>query len=789
MGALLISVAAFGSTAFQPTTTLAQETGNNTNLTSSFVGTTNGDVKPGNISKVDIHTLLYTGTTTKVFAHYMPWWNSSGHVSIGLGDEANPAVVNAQVADAISRGMDGFIVDWYGPQNTHHNTATLNVKAAAEASTNFEFAICEDSGSLTGAADVTTKLLSDIQYMADNYFSSPRYLFWNGRPVVLFFLNTTLAIDWATVRAQAAGNPVFIFRNASGFTDTDSDGSFSWTNVSSNVNDMGLSAMDTFYTTGLAHPSLLTIGSAYKGFNDTLASWGSDRIMNQQCGQTWLATWAEISKYYSVSTQLPFLQIPTWNDYEEGTEIESGIDNCVTISATLSGSTLGWTITGQENTIDHYTVFASQDGVNLMAVEQVAAGTHAADLSALGLPEGQYSFFVKAVAKPGLLNQMSGAVSYTLAAPAVMLAVTPISGIAPVTVTASTAGSSCSGGTIASTQIDFGDGTVVAAASASHAYNSAGTYTVTATATGSNGLTGTAQQIVTITANKPPVVALSVSPASGTAPLSVTASTAGSTAPNGSIVSTSIDFGDGTVMSAASASHVYSAAGSFTVKATVTDNVGATGSAQTSVSVIAAATPVQSSGGNGSPDFMLIAPAQGVTLSSAGIGSSQIAITPENGFNSAVTLSCSGLPAGATCSFSPSTVTPVSGMTSVSLTINIPVAVSRLTPAPKTKPLLAFTLPLFAIAAGSLAVGGKTKKKTAFWVVLVLVLALGAVSIGCGGNAGQAASASAAAQNSTSIPASSGSGGSTSTPQVYTITVNASSGAIQHSTSVTVTVN
>jgi PKD repeat protein len=226
----------------------------------------------------------------------------------------------------------------------------------------------------------------------------------------------------------------------------------------------------------------------------------------------------------------------------------------------------------------------------------VAAGTHAADLSALGLPAGQYSFFVKAVGKPTLLNQMSGAVSYTVAAPAVMLAVTPTSGIAPVTVTASTAGSSCSGATIASTQINFGDGTVVKAASASHAYNSAGTYTVTATATGSNGLTGTAQQKVTITANKPPVVALSVSPASGSAPLSVTASTAGSTAPNGSIASTSIDFGDGTAAaSGASASHVYSAAGSFTVKATVTDNVGTKGSAQTSVSITAAA-PVQSSG-------------------------------------------------------------------------------------------------------------------------------------------------------------------------------------------------
>ena len=166
-----------------PTTTLTAEAANSTSQ-AGFAGTANGNVKPGNVSKVDIHTLLYPGATTKVFAHYMPWWNSAGHVSIGLGDEANPAVVNAQVADAISRGIDGFMIDWYGPQNTHHNTATMNVKAAAEASANFEFAIIEDSGALTGSADPTTKLLSDIQYMNDNYFSSPRYLRYNGRPVV-----------------------------------------------------------------------------------------------------------------------------------------------------------------------------------------------------------------------------------------------------------------------------------------------------------------------------------------------------------------------------------------------------------------------------------------------------------------------------------------------------------------------------------------------------------------------------------------------------------------------------
>ncbi|MGD0975099.1 MAG: alkaline phosphatase family protein [Candidatus Korobacteraceae bacterium] len=186
------------------------------------------------------------------------------------------------------------------------------------------------------------------------------------------------------------------------------------------------------------------------------------------------------------------------------------------------------------------------------------------------------------------------------------------------------------------------------------------------------------------------------------------------------------------------------------------------------------------SAGNGSPDFTLTAPAQNVTLSSSGTGSSQIAITPENGFNSAVTLSCSGLPAGATCSFSPQTVTPSSGMASVTLTINMPTSAASSTPARQTKPLFAFTLPFFALAAGSLAVGGKAKKKTAFWVVLLLVLALGAVSIGCGGGsgAGKSATTTSAAQTSPAVSGSS-----------YTITVNASAGAIQHSTSLTVTAN
>src|SRR5207302_870647 len=97
--------------------------------------------------------------------------------------------------------------------------------------------------------------------------------------------------------------------------------------------------------------------------------------------------------------------------YEEGTEIETGIDNCVGVTASVSGDTLNWTITGDESTIDHYTAFISSDGTNLMPVADLPAGTRTLNLASFGFDAGTYSVFVKAVAKPSILNHMSAAVT------------------------------------------------------------------------------------------------------------------------------------------------------------------------------------------------------------------------------------------------------------------------------------------------------------------------------------------------------------------------------------------
>ena len=109
------------------------------------------------------------------------------------------------------------------------------------------------------------------------------------------------------------------------------------------------------------------------------------------------------------------MQVVTWHDYEEGTEIQSGIDNCLTITAGVSGSTLSWNV-GDESTLDHYTAYVSVDGQNLMSLGDYAVGTHSLNLSQFDLAPGNYKVFVKAVGKPSIVNHMSAAETYVVTA-------------------------------------------------------------------------------------------------------------------------------------------------------------------------------------------------------------------------------------------------------------------------------------------------------------------------------------------------------------------------------------
>src|SRR5256885_696176 len=88
------------------------------------------------------------------------------------------------------------------------------------------------------------------------------------------------------------------------------------------------------------------------------------------------------------------------------------------------------------------------------------------------------------------------------------------------------------------------------------------------------------------TPNQQPLAVASATATSRAAPLTVSFSSAGSSDPDGSISSYSWSFGDGTAPSnSPSPSHAYQNAGNYTALLTVTDNGGATGTAQVSITV------------------------------------------------------------------------------------------------------------------------------------------------------------------------------------------------------------
>jgi len=398
----------------RPTTTLKAQTSNNTSAATNFSSQSNGNVGAGNISKLDIHSLLYPGSRTRIYAHLMLWFGSSGHMNVGYSS-ADANQVKRQIQDMVSRGIDGVMIDWYGPDSAS-NKATQLVMREAELHSGFSFAIIVDKGAIKsnscGGCSPQQALTQDLQYIEHNYLNSPADMRLDGRPVVSNFdVDGSYAVDWKAAKEAMASDPIFIFQNSSGFTHPISNGSYAW--IMPKSSDSGVGYLTDFYKTGQAHGGSKTFGAVYKGFNDKLAGWGSNRVMGQGCGQTWLQTFSTINRLYNSGKQLEALQLATWNDYEEGSELESGIDNCVSISAKVSASELNWSISGKENTIDHYKIYISKNGQDLMSLTDMAADVRSLNLCSFSLAQDNYQLFVQAVGRPSLTNQISDSVSYT----------------------------------------------------------------------------------------------------------------------------------------------------------------------------------------------------------------------------------------------------------------------------------------------------------------------------------------------------------------------------------------
>ena len=230
--------------------------------------------------------------------------------------------------------------------------------------------------------------------------------------------------------------------------------------------------------------------------------------------------------------------------------------------------------------------------------------------------------------------------------------------------------------------------------------------------------------------------------------ISITGSNASNFAQSATTCGTTLAAGDACTISITFAP---GAAGSFSATLSVTDN--AAGSPQTTT---------LSGTGTPAPSFTVTSTTGSQTVQPGAVAQYSITIAAQNGtFSNPVALSASGLPPGATATFSQATVTPGSSSATSQLSIQTAGATAAAAGFMSSRWALAGAIPLF----GLLAVGRQRRRRWMIFAVL-LFASLGAVTAitGCGGGFGLRSATS------------------------YTITVTGTSGAEQQTATVQLTV-
>ena len=167
------------------------------------------------------------------------------------------------------------------------------------------------------------------------------------------------------------------------------------------------------------------------------------------------------------------------------------------------------------------------------------------------------------------------------------------------------------------------------------------------------------------------------------------------------------------------------------------------------------------------PTFTFAATTTSLTVKSGARVTVNLTVTPQNGFNSTVSFTCSRLPAGSSCSFNPASVTPAGAAVSTTLTI---------TAQTLSGALRRESSPLFPESALALAVcvfGWKRRRRLQLVLLVGVALAGLGLASGCGGSG----------SGSTPPPPP------TPTPITSTINVTATSGSIVQSVNLTFTVD
>jgi hypothetical protein len=305
-----------------------------------------------------------------VMVHYMPWFvgkpyssswgwhwtmnhfnpdttNSSGerqiaswyYPRVGPYDSEDSAVLEYHVLLMKLAGIDGIIVDWYGPDdfldygiNNQRTSALFQYARKA----GLKFCLCyedqtiqqEISGGYLAADNAIAHAQQTMLYVQTNYFTDASYLRWNNQPVFLNFGPQYFKTNsqWQAIFSVLTNPPAF-------FTEDNrlpvGAGAFDWPPMWMSQTNNGVispaaldSYLNSFQQNGGGWPAF--ISSAFPRFHDIYQQAGvgsSYGYLDDAGGSTFRSTLSR-----ALTNKSAVAQIVTWNDYGEGTIVEPTTD-------------------------------------------------------------------------------------------------------------------------------------------------------------------------------------------------------------------------------------------------------------------------------------------------------------------------------------------------------------------------------------------------------------------------------------------------------------------------------
>jgi hypothetical protein len=295
-----------------------------------------------------------------LMAHYMPWFEAkpthkdwgwhwtmnhfhpdtitegrreiASHYSPLMGpyDSSDPDALDCQVLQMKAAGIDGVFIDWYGTDDyldyggIQQNTQHL-IQAIKKAGLRFAL-VYEDqtvpnliAGHVFPETEAVAHGQAMMAWLQAHWFSDPAYLTLEGRPVFLTFGDGYYKGDqWTQIFAGLPKPPLYFTEETPRLP---AEGAFAWPQPLGGTAGCD-AALESFYKRAPAWPEF--IPAAWPRFDDIYADAGMPaphRFVDDRAGETYT-----VSLDKALKSGAPIVQLVTWNDWGEGTQIEPSVE-------------------------------------------------------------------------------------------------------------------------------------------------------------------------------------------------------------------------------------------------------------------------------------------------------------------------------------------------------------------------------------------------------------------------------------------------------------------------------